>query len=108
MILDRLTNKFQQALSDPQSLATRKNNQFIEPIHLLITLLEQEGGVLGYLLKSTNINLELLHNILTNILNTLPQVDGTKGYVHPSNYLIKHLNLCDKLAQKKGDTFISS
>lgn len=108
MILDRLTNKFQQALSDAQSLATRKNNQFIEPIHLLITLLEQEGGVLGYLLKSTNINLELLHNILTNILNTLPQVDGTKGYVHPSNYLIKHLNLCDKLAQKKGDTFISS
>lgn len=108
MILDRLTNKFQQALSDAQYLAIRKNNQFIEPIHLLITLLEQEGGVLGYLLKSTNINLELLHNILTNILNTLPQVDGTKGCVQPSNYLIKHLNLCDKLAQKKGDTFISS
>ena len=44
MRLDRLTNKFQLALADAQSLALGHDNQFIEPLHLMSALLNQEGG----------------------------------------------------------------
>lgn len=108
MRLDRLTNKFQQALADAQSLAIGQDNQFIEPVHLLVALLDQEGGTLRPLLTSIGVNIGQLSNKLNDILNTLPQVHGTAGDIQPSNDLIRHLNLCDKLAQQRGDTFISS
>lgn len=108
MRLDRLTNKFQQALADAQSLAIGQDNQFIEPVHLLVALLDQEGGTLRPLLTSIGVNISQLSNKLNDILNTLPQVHGTAGDIQPSNDLIRHLNLCDKLAQQRGDTFISS
>ncbi|MDT9587622.1 MAG: ATP-dependent chaperone ClpB [Candidatus Arsenophonus melophagi] len=108
MRLDRLTNKFQQALADAQSLAIGHDNQFIEPVHLLLAFLAQEGGTLSPLLKIAGVNITQLSNKLNHTLNTLPQVQGNKGDVQPSNDLIRHLNLCDKLAQKRGDTFIAS
>lgn len=108
MRLDRLTNKFQQALADAQSLAIRQDNQFIEPVHLLIALLDQEGGTLRPLLTSIGVNISQLSNKLKDILNTLPLVHGNVGDIQPSNDLIRHLNLCAKLTQQRGDTFISS
>ncbi len=106
--MDRLTNKFQQALSDAQFLAIGQDNQFIEPVHLVIALLKQEGGTLRPLLTSIGVNVSKLSNKLKDILNTLPRVYGIAGDIQPSNDLIRHLNLCDKLAKQKGDTFISS
>ncbi|WP_226067704.1 ATP-dependent chaperone ClpB [Dickeya zeae] len=108
MRLDRLTNKFQLALADAQSLALGRDHQFIEPLHLMSALLNQEGGTVGPLLTAAGANVNRLKNEIEQAISRLPQVEGTGGDVQPSSELVRTLNICDKLAQKKGDTFISS
>ncbi|MEX9948896.1 ATP-dependent chaperone ClpB [Providencia sp. wls1919] len=108
MRLDRLTNKFQQALADAQSLALGRENQFIEPIHLLSALFNQESGTVRPLLTTLSVNAVAFENKIEDALARLPQVQGVAGDVQPSSDLMRHLNLCDQLAQKNGDDFISS
>ncbi|WP_409310191.1 ATP-dependent chaperone ClpB [Pectobacterium sp. B1J-3] len=108
MRLDRLTNKFQLALADAQSLALGRDHQFIEPLHLMSALLNQDGGTVGPLLTVAGANLNHLKAEINQAITRLPQVEGTDGDVQPSNELVRVLNMCDKLAQKRGDTFISS
>ncbi|WP_241613358.1 ATP-dependent chaperone ClpB [Rosenbergiella epipactidis] len=108
MRLDRLTNKFQQALADAQSLALGSDNQFIEPIHLFSALLTQEGGSIRPLLVSCGVEVSQLQAQLFQALSRLAKVEGSDGDVQPSAELIRVLNLCDKLAQKRGDSYISS
>ncbi|MFL4558966.1 ATP-dependent chaperone ClpB [Yersinia kristensenii] len=108
MRLDRLTSKFQLALADAQSLALGRDNQFIEPLHLMSALLNQDGGTVRPLLTSAGINVANLRSDIEQALGRLPQVEGTGGDVQPSNELVRVLNLCDKLAQKRADKFISS
>ncbi|HEQ1858912.1 MULTISPECIES: ATP-dependent chaperone ClpB [Providencia] len=108
MRLDRLTNKFQQALADAQSLALGRENQFIEPIHLLSALFNQESGTVRPLLTTLGVNAVAFENKIEDALARLPQVQGVAGDVQPSSDLMRHLNLCDQLAQKNGDDFISS
>ncbi|MCG8710926.1 ATP-dependent chaperone ClpB [Brenneria sp. 4F2] len=108
MRLDRLTNKFQLALSDAQSLALGRDHQFIEPLHLMSALLNQEGGTVSPLLTAAGSNVSHLKNEIEQAIARLPQVEGTGGDVQPSGELIRTLNVCDKLAQKRSDTFISS
>ncbi|NIG98685.1 MAG: ATP-dependent chaperone ClpB [Serratia symbiotica] len=108
MRLDRLTNKFQLALADAQSLALGHDNQFIEPLHLMSALLNQEGGTVRPLLTSAGIDASRVRIEIEQALSRLPQVEGTGGDVQPSKELVRVLNLCDKLAQKRTDKFISS
>ncbi|MGT3280138.1 ATP-dependent chaperone ClpB [Yersinia enterocolitica] len=108
MRLDRLTSKFQLALADAQSLALGCDNQFIEPLHLMSALLNQDGGTVRPLLTSAGVNVANLRRDIEQALGRLPQVEGTGGDVQPSNELVRVLNLCDKLAQKRADKFISS
>jgi ATP-dependent Clp protease ATP-binding subunit ClpB len=108
MRLDRLTNKFQLALADAQSLALGHDHQFIEPLHLMSALLNQEGGSVRPLLSAAGADVAGLRTNIEQAINRLPQVEGTDGDVQPSADLIRVLNLCDKLAQKRGDNFISS
>jgi ATP-dependent Clp protease ATP-binding subunit ClpB len=108
MRLDRLTSKFQLALADAQSLALGRDNQFIEPTHLMSALLTQEGGSVGSLLTSIGVNVSRLRTELEQALDRLARVEGAGGDVQPSNELIRVLNVCDKLAQKRNDKFISS
>jgi len=108
MRLDRLTNKFQLALADAQSLALGQDHQFIEPLHLMSALLTQEGGSVRPLLTSAGVNAGQLRTAIDQALIRLPQVEGTGGDVQPSQDLVRVLNLCDKLAQKRNDNFISS
>ena len=108
MRADKMTTKFQQALSDAQSLALGADNQFIEPAHLLSALVEQEGSVVPQLLQNTGLNLGRLRTSLARALERLPKVSGAAGEVHPSNALIKLLNITDKLAQERKDSFIAS
>lgn len=108
MRLDRLTNKFQLALADAQSLALEHDNQFIEPLHLMSALLNQEKGTVQPLLTSAGIDTRRVHIEIEQALSRLPQVDGTGGDVQPSKELVRVLNLCYKLAQKRTDKFISS
>ncbi len=108
MRMDKLTTKFQEALADAQSLAVGRDNQFIEPVHLMKALLDQESGTTRHLLQQTNVNLNLLRTRIDDAIDRLPQVKGTPGEVHLSNDLSRLLNVTDKLAQDRKDDFIST
>ncbi|MGC7559140.1 ATP-dependent chaperone ClpB [Pasteurella sp. 22655_41Tandhals] len=108
MNIEKFTTKFQQAIQEAQSLAIGKDNQFIEPAHLLSALLNQQGGSTAPILTASGANLPLLRNELNAQLNSLPQVSGSGGDVQVSRSLVNLLNLCDKLAQQRQDKFISS
>ncbi|MDQ6588815.1 MAG: AAA family ATPase, partial [Haemophilus parainfluenzae] len=108
MNIEKFTTKFQQALSEAQSLALGKDNQFIEPVHLLAALLNQQDGSIAPILTTSGVNVALLRNELNAELNKLPQVSDNGGDVQISRQLLNLLNLCDKLAQQKQDKFISS
>ncbi|MFT5399651.1 MAG: ATP-dependent Clp protease ATP-binding subunit ClpB [Planctomycetota bacterium] len=106
--MDRLTSKFQQALADAQSLAIGRDHQFVEPVHLMLALLDQQGGSIRPLFGQAGINTNLLRSQLGELLDKQAQVEGTAGEVHLSNALGKLLNVTDKLAQDRKDQFISS
>jgi ATP-dependent Clp protease ATP-binding subunit ClpB len=108
MRMDKLTSKFQAALADAQSLALGKDHQFIEPVHLMIALLDQEGGSIKPLLAQLGVNTQLLRTELAKELARIATVSGSGGDVQISNELLRLLNLTDKLAQKRNDKFISS
>jgi len=108
MRMDKLTSKFQMALAEAQSMALGRDHQFIEPAHLMLALLDQEGGTVRPLLEKSGAKVSLLRSRLGEALDRLPKVEGTGGEVHVSNDLGKLLNLTDKLAQKRGDQYISS
>ncbi|NBC13661.1 MAG: ATP-dependent chaperone ClpB [Gammaproteobacteria bacterium] len=108
MRMDKLTSKFQMALADAQSLALGRDNQFIEPVHLMVALLDQDGGTVRHLLAQADVNVNRLRSALGEALERLPKVSGTGGDVSVSNALGKLLNLTDKLAQARNDAYISS
>jgi ATP-dependent Clp protease ATP-binding subunit ClpB len=108
MRMDKMTSKFQMALAEAQSLALGRDHQMIEPAHLMVALLDQDGGTVRPLLAKTDVNVNALRSKLGQALDRLPQVEGTGGEVHVSNDLGKLLNLTDKFAQKRGDQYISS
>jgi ATP-dependent Clp protease ATP-binding subunit ClpB len=106
--MDKLTSKFQLALADAQSLAVGRDHQFIEPVHLMIALLDQDGGSVRHLLAQADVNVNRLRSALGEALERLPQVSGAGGDVTVSNQLGKLLNITDKLAQARNDQYISS
>lgn len=109
MRMDKLTSKFQLALQDAQSLALGRDHQFIEPIHLMIALLDQEGGSTRGLLTKADVNVNQLRSKLGEALDRMPSVSGgDAGSVHVSNDLSKLLNVTDKIAQQRKDQYISS
>ncbi|MGW8310075.1 MAG: ATP-dependent chaperone ClpB [Thiogranum sp.] len=108
MRMDKLTSKFQLALADAQSLAVGRDHNHIEPVHVLVALLDQEGGTVRSLLTQAGVNTNLLRSHLGQMLDRLPTVEGAAGDVHISNDLNRLLNLTDKLAQQRKDQFISS
>ena len=107
MRMDKLTNRFQQALADAQSLAVGRDHQFIEPAHLLAALLDQDAGVRPLLAKA-GVAVDALRARLDELLDRLPTVEGSAGEVHIGNDLSRLLNITDKYAQKRGDQYIAS
>ncbi len=108
MRMDKLTSKFQLALADAQSLALGRDHQFIEPAHLMLALLDQEGGTVRPLLNKSGAKVNQLRSRLGEALERLPKVEGTPGEVHLANDLGRLLNVTDKLAQDRDDQYISS
>ena len=108
MRLDRLTTKFQQALADAQSLAVGADNQFIEPVHVLAALLDQEDGGTASLASRAGVNVPKLRESLRKAIDRLPKVEGHGGEVQIGRDLSNLLNLTDKEAQKRGDQYIAS
>jgi len=106
--LDRFTQSFQESIADAQSLALGKDHQFIEPVHLMMALLNQNGNSIIALLKSAGIDVRSLRQKLEEALNSLAQVQDSAGDVQLSSASGRILNLCDKHAQKMSDKFISS
>jgi ATP-dependent Clp protease ATP-binding subunit ClpB len=108
MRLDRLTQAFQVAISDAQSIALGRDHQFIEPVHLMLALLNQNASSIIPLLKSAGINVRSLRSQTETVIDKLAQVSGSGGEVQLSSAMGNLLNLCDKHAQKLGDKYISS
>ena len=105
---DKLTTKLQEALSDARSLAVGNDNQYIEPVHLLAALLQQEDGSTHSLLQRAGVNVAGLAVALKGAFDRMPKVSGTGGDVQVGRELMSLLNLADKESQKRGDQFIAS
>ena len=108
MRFDRLTTKFQQAIADAQSMALAADNGYIEPQHLLLSLLNQEDSGTASLLSRAGVNVAPLMTALTKAIDRLPKVEGQGGEISASRELTNLLNLTDKIATKRGDQFIAS
>ena len=109
MRMDKLTSKFQLALQDAQSLALRNDHQHMEPVHVMVAFLDQEGGSARGLLSKAGVNINALRSALGEQVDNLPIVTGgDAGEVHVSGDLNRLLNVTDKMAQKRGDQYISS
>ncbi|HEY4375285.1 MAG TPA: ATP-dependent chaperone ClpB [Burkholderiales bacterium] len=108
MRMDKLTTKFQQALADAQSIANGRDQQFIEPQHVLLAMLNQDDGATASLLGRAGAQVPRLKQDLTRAIEHLPKVEGHGGDVQVSRSLTNLLNVTDKLAQKRGDEYIAS
>jgi ATP-dependent Clp protease ATP-binding subunit ClpB len=108
MRLDKLTTKLQEALADAQSAAVRHDNQYIDPAHILLALLNQEDAGARSLLQRAGVNIAGLSKALQGVLERLPKVTGTGGEVQIGREAMALLNLADKEAQKRGDQFVAS
>ncbi len=109
MRMDKLTSQFQRPLADAQSLAVGRDHQFIEPAHLMLALLDQQGGGVRPLLDKAGANVNQLRSQLRRSRSTgCRRSRARRGEVHVSNDLTRLLNVTDKLAQQRGDQYISS
>ena len=108
MRMDKLTSRFQQALADAQSLAVGRDNNMLEPVHVMAALLDQQGGSTAPLLTQAQVNVPALQHRVRGLLERLPKVSGQEGNINVGNDLTRLFNLTDKLAQQRGDQFIAS
>ncbi|ENO93267.1 ATP-dependent chaperone ClpB [Thauera sp. 28] len=108
MRFDKLTTKFQQALADAQSIAVGNDQQFIEPLHVLQALLEQDDGGSVSLLQRAGVNVPPLKSAVGKAIGRLAKVEGHGGEVSIGRDLNNLLNITDREAQKRGDQFIAS
>jgi ATP-dependent Clp protease ATP-binding subunit ClpB len=106
MRLDRFTSKFQVAISEAQSLALGRDHQYIEPVHLMMALLNQQGGSVRPLFDQAKVNVNSLRSSLSEAIERLPQLQGIGGDVQIGKDTINLLNLSDKIAQKRKDDYI--
>jgi ATP-dependent Clp protease ATP-binding subunit ClpB len=107
MRLDRLTNQLQTALADAQSLAVGRDHSQIEPVHVMLAMLDQQGGSARQLLAQSGFDVNGLRNELNKQLEALARIQNPTGDVHMSQEMGRLLNLADKQAQQSGDKFIS-
>lgn len=108
MRMDKLTAKFQLALQESQSIAAGHEHQFIEPVHLMCAMLDQENSSTAALLQRAGVDVNLVRQRCDEAIRHLPSVSGTAGEIHISNSLGNLLNVTDKLAQRQGDEYIAS
>ncbi|MCC5452992.1 ATP-dependent chaperone ClpB [Rheinheimera sp. UJ51] len=108
MRLDKFTSKFQEAIADAQSLAVGRDQQFIEPVHIMFALLNQEGGTVRELLNKLAINFNELRSKVSQSIERLPRVEGDASNLQLASTTAQLLQQCDKLAQQRKDQFISS
>ncbi|GAA4365593.1 ATP-dependent chaperone ClpB [Kangiella marina] len=108
MRMDKFTSKFQSALADAQSLAVGRDHQYIEPLHLMLAMLQQQGNSVSAILSQIGAAPSVLAQAVEAEIDKLPTVSGNAGEVHLSPDLGKVLNICDKIAQQRQDQYIAS
>lgn len=108
MRIDRFTSQLQLALSDAQSLAVGQDHAAVEPLHLLVALLDQQGGAIRPLLMQVGFDVKSLRESLNKGLEQLAKLQNPTGDMNMSQDLARLLNQADRLAQQKGDQYISS
>ena len=106
--MQAFTSRFQEALQTAQSIAVGKDSNYIEPAHVFLALLRQEGGAAASILRQAGADVGTLRAHVEQIVNDLPRVANATGQVNISPDTSRLLNLCDKYAQQNGDKFISS
>ena len=108
MRIDRFTSQLQLALSDAQSLAVGQDHAAVEPLHLLVALLDQQGGAIRPLLMQVGFDVKSLRESLNKGLEQLAKLQNPTGDMNMSQDLARLLNQADRLAQQKNDQYISS
>lgn len=108
MRIDKLTSKLQSALADAQSIAVGKDHNFIEPVHLMQALMDQQGGSIKPLLQQIGVEPGRVRQAVAREIENLPEVQGSAGDVSMSNDMGRLFNISDKYAQQRGDQFVSS
>ena len=108
MRADKLTTQFQSALADAQSLAIANDNQYIDPLHLLAAIINQQDGSGRALLERAGVRVQALRASVDSAIKRLPQVSGTGGEVQVGRDLVNAMNLTEKEASKRGDQFIAT
>ncbi|MBS0352100.1 MAG: ATP-dependent chaperone ClpB [Proteobacteria bacterium] len=108
MAVNKMTTILQEALNEAQSMAVGRENQFIEPVHVMRAMLDQPQGSIRPLLARSGVQVELLQKQLDQAIQKLPQVQGVPGEVYPSKDLVKILNIADKIAKEFKDEYLSS
>ncbi|WP_298644852.1 ATP-dependent chaperone ClpB [uncultured Cardiobacterium sp.] len=102
------TSRFQEALQTAQSIAVGKDSNYIEPAHVYLALLRQEGGAAASILRQAGVDAGALRRQIEQIVDDLPRVGKADGQVNVSPETARLLNLCDKYAQQNGDQYLSS
>ncbi len=107
MDMEKLTDRSRGFLENAQSLAARKNNQFLAPEHLLKVLLDDKDGVCASLLQKAGANVEYIRKAVAEDVDKLPQVSGSSVQVSASQNFMKVLDRAEEYAQKAGDSFVT-
>ena len=102
------TSRFQEALQTAQSIAVGRDSNYIEPAHVYLALLRQEGGAAASILRQAGVDANALRQQVEKIVDDLPRVSNATGQVNVSPETSRLLNLCDKYAQQNGDQYLSS
>src|SRR5262249_48847166 len=110
MDINKLTEKFQEALSSAQSEAVRHNHQQVDVEHLLLALLKQERGLAGSILNKANVDIESLRRSLEQELDRIPKVSGSTGepgQVYITSRLNRLLTQAADESKRLGDEYVS-
>jgi len=108
MRIDKLTTQFQQALGEAQSLALANDNQYIDPLHVLVALTAQSDGSGKALLERAGVRTAALKSAAELAIKRLPQVSGAGGEIQVGRELVNLLNLAEKESMKQGDQFVAT
>ncbi|XXK44147.1 ATP-dependent chaperone ClpB [Porticoccaceae bacterium nBUS_17] len=108
MRVEKLTNQLQQAFAEAQSIAVGNDHSAIELFHLLLALLNQQGGSVRPILNRAGFDVNGLQESLNQQLDKLAQIKAPTGEVNIAQELGRLMNLADRVAQKNNDQYISS
>src|SRR5947207_4759629 len=105
---ERFTEKALEALQDAADLARETRNQAVEPEHLLLALVRQDGGVARTLVDRAGASAQAVEPALVCAVERLPKVSGGGGQPYLSESLSKHLEQAEREAERLKDESIST